>query len=111
MKYGLVSNAAGGTHPASCDQGASNTIIDDLAVVVTYIVRKGCLVNVACVLVINLDVYQSKRTAKFDDVDGLFLLIMHCAANYPVLNSWLTYDIELPVGVGNNNAISFLVVV
>lgn len=104
LKYGIASNAAGGTHHATPTSGAGYTILNDLAIAANYLtspqLHKGVLPKVINkVLVIDCDVHQGDGTAKFAHVigsDRLITLSLHCKDNYPFKKAHSFYDIDLP---------------
>jgi len=61
-RYGMATNAAGGTHHAHADMGAGYTIINDLAVAANFLLDEdlngGTVKGVEKVLVIDCDVHQ-----------------------------------------------------
>lgn len=104
-RYGIASNAAGGTHHAHRDGGAGYTILNDLAIAANFLTDEslngGTVRGVRKVLVVDCDVHQGDGTAKFVDLarDGrLATLSIHCASNYPRLKARSTYDVGLPDG-------------
>jgi len=103
-RYGIASNAAGGTHHAHRDMGAGYTILNDLAVAANFLTDEtlngGSVMGISRVLVIDCDVHQGDGTAKFGDLGNkrLSTLSIHCASNYPQLKAHSTYDIGLRDG-------------
>lgn len=61
-RYGLATNAAGGTHHADSEKGAGYTILNDLAVTANFLLDErlngGTIKGVKKVLVIDCDVHQ-----------------------------------------------------
>lgn len=114
-KYGLATNAAGGTHHADSEMGAGYTILNDLAVTANFLMDEelngGTVKGVNTVLVIDCDVHQGDGTAKFDKVlgDKLVTLSMHCDSNYPTYKARSTYDVPLPDKMGDDDYMEVLI--
>lgn len=105
MKYGVASNAAGGTHHANRSRGAGYTILNDLAITANFLtdenLNNNSVLGVKTVLVVDVDVHQGDGTAMFTDLmntNRLVTLSVHCQDNYPRLKANSTYDIGLPTG-------------
>ena len=105
IKYGISSNAAGGTHHATPHKGAGYTILNDLAITANFLtdvdVNDGTVQDVNTVLVVDADVHQGDGTAKFEKLlkqNRLITLSVHCQDNYPTLKANSTYDIGLKAG-------------
>lgn len=102
LKYGIATNAAGGTHHASSEMGAGYTILNDLAITANYLMKHHEGQDpIQTVLVIDCDVHQGDGTAKFANIigKGLVTLSLHCESNYPTLKANSTYDVGLPDGM------------
>ncbi len=120
-RYGLATNAAGGTHHATPSMGAGYTILNDLAVTANFLLNEdlngNMIQGVETVLVIDCDVHQGDGTAKFEACVGsrdankaenensngskkrsssLVTLSLHCESNYPSYKANSTYDVGLP---------------
>lgn len=113
-QYGMATNAAGGTHHAHSDMGAGYTILNDLAIAASFLLKEdlngGTIKGVKTVLVVDGDVHQGDGTAKFHNVPGLGLgnddgglvtLSLHCDSNYPQYKAHSTYDVPLPDKMGD----------
>ncbi len=102
FRYGMATNAAGGTHHAHPEMGAGYTILNDLAVTVNFLIdpelNGGTITGVEKVLVVDCDVHQGDGTAKFSSIlgDSLVTLSLHCNSNYPSYKAQSTYDVPLP---------------
>ena len=102
FRYGMATNAAGGTHHAHSEMGAGYTILNDLAITVNFLVNEelngGTVTGVKKVLVVDGDVHQGDGTAKFASIlgDSLVTLSLHCDSNYPTYKAESTYDVPLP---------------
>jgi len=107
-RYGVATNAAGGTHHAHATMGAGYTILNDLAVTANFLMDEnlngGTVRGVRKVLVVDCDVHQGDGTATFDlsSTNGggqLITLSLHCGSNYPRYKANSTYDVALPDGM------------
>jgi len=109
FRYGVATNAAGGTHHAHATMGAGYTILNDLAVTANFLMDEtlnyGTVRGVRTVLVVDCDVHQGDGTATFDlssTTNGggqLITLSLHCGSNYPRYKANSTYDVALPDGM------------
>jgi acetoin utilization deacetylase AcuC-like enzyme len=64
LKYGIATNAAGGTHHASSEMGAGYTILNDLAITANYLMKHHEGQDpIQTVLVIDCDVHQVSTSA------------------------------------------------
>jgi len=116
-RYGLATNAAGGTHHAHATMGAGYTVLNDLAIAANFLMdgglNGGTVRGVTRVLVVDCDVHQGDGTAKFGTDLGtkggqLFTLSLHCGSNYPRYKANSTYDVALPDGMQDDEYMQVL---
>lgn len=99
LERGIACNTAGGSHHAFSDHGSGFCVFNDVAVAARLLVRSE---RVRRVLIIDLDVHQGDGSAEIlSGVDKVFTFSMHCGANFPLQKQRSDRDIELSVGLGD----------
>jgi acetoin utilization deacetylase AcuC-like enzyme len=103
---GMAVNLAGGTHHAFPDHGEGFCVLNDTAVAIAELRRRGSIVRAA---VVDLDVHQGNGTAAiFENVDEVFTFSMHGARNYPSQKMRSSLDVALNDGVGDDEYLETL---
>lgn len=106
LEAGVSSNLAGGTHHAFADRGEGFCVLNDVAVAIRALRRRG-LINKAAI--IDCDVHQGNGTASiFDGDENTFTLSMHGANNYPLFKTQSTLDINLNDHLGDDDYLKIL---
>ncbi len=96
---GVGFNLGGGFHHAFPGHGEGFCAINDIAVAVRSLMRKG---RIRKALIVDCDVHQGNGTAViFAGDENVFTLSIHQYANYPAEKPPSTIDIHLPDGVGD----------
>ena len=111
LRYGIASNAAGGTHHATPLRGAGYTIINDLAVTAHLLTQCdddnddgvfGGREKRRRVLVVDCDVHRGDGTAASMErfpAGSFFTLSLHCKDNYPRMQGVpSTWDVGIASG-------------
>jgi acetoin utilization deacetylase AcuC-like enzyme len=93
---GFSSNLAGGTHHSFSDRGEGFCVLNDVAVAIHTLRKRGLIRRVA---IIDCDVHQGNGTATiFAGDPETFTFSIHSANNYPLFKAKSTVDIELADG-------------
>ncbi len=101
LTHGLAAGTAGGTHHAFADYGSGFCIFNDLAVAARWAVHTG---RARRVLIVDLDVHQGDGTAAIcAGDDAIFTFSMHCGDNFPFRKQIGDLDVELPIGVTDDD--------
>ncbi len=96
---GVGVNLGGGFHHAFPGHGEGFCAINDIAVAVRSLMRRG---RIQRALIVDCDVHQGNGTATiFAGDENVFTLSIHQYANYPAEKPPSTIDIHLPDGVGD----------
>lgn len=96
---GIGFNIGGGFHHAFAGHGEGFCAINDIAVAVRALQRRG---RIQRALVVDLDVHHGNGTAAiFAGDDSVFTLSVHQYANYPQEKPPSTLDVHLADGVGD----------
>ncbi len=96
---GIGFNIGGGFHHAFAGHGEGFCAINDIAVAVRALQRRG---RIQRALVVDLDVHHGNGTAAiFAGDDSVFTLSVHQHANYPQEKPPSTLDVHLADGVGD----------
>jgi acetoin utilization deacetylase AcuC-like enzyme len=91
---GLGSNLAGGTHHSFADRGEGFCVLNDVAIAIRLLQRKGLIRRAA---IVDCDVHQGNGTATIFAADPMvFTFSMHGAKNYPLFKAQSSLDVELP---------------
>lgn len=96
---GIAANLAGGTHHALPDAGEGFCVLNDVAIAVADLRRRGFASRF---LVVDLDVHQGNGTAAClaSDVDA-FTFSMHGEKNFPLRKVPSNLDVGLPDHTGD----------
>lgn len=106
LEDGYSSNLAGGTHHAFSDRGEGFCVLNDVAVAIRSLRRRGLIRRAA---IIDCDVHQGNGTATIFSGDAhTFTFSMHGAKNYPLFKANSTIDIELPDGTADADYLASL---
>ena len=93
---GFASNLAGGTHHSFADRGEGFCVLNDVAIAIRTLRKRGLARRVA---IVDCDVHQGNGTATiFADDEETFTFSMHGANNYPLFKAHSTLDVELEDG-------------
>jgi len=99
LAEGVGFNLGGGFHHAFRGHGEGFCAINDIAVAVRSLMRRG---RIGKALIVDCDVHQGNGTAAiFAGDPNVFTLSIHQYANYPAEKPPSTIDIHLPDGVGD----------
>jgi acetoin utilization deacetylase AcuC-like enzyme len=97
LEHGLACNLAGGTHHAHPGFGSGFCIFNDLGVAPRVLQQMG---EIATALIVDLDVHQGDGSAAiFADDPTVFTFSMHCGDNFPFRKAQSDLDVELAVGM------------
>lgn len=106
LEDGHAGNLAGGTHHAYPDHGQGYCVLNDVAVAIRELQRRGRLRRA---LVIDLDVHQGNGTAAiFADDPDVFTFSMHGDRNFPARKAVSDLDVGLPCGIGDDEYLARL---
>jgi acetoin utilization deacetylase AcuC-like enzyme len=106
LSEGYASNLAGGTHHSFADRGEGFCVLNDVAVAIRVLRKKGLIRRAA---IIDCDVHQGNGTATiFADDEDTFTFSIHGANNYPLFKARSTVDIELPDGTADDEYLNVL---
>jgi acetoin utilization deacetylase AcuC-like enzyme len=106
LAQGLACSTAGGTHHAYYDFGSGFCIFNDLAITVRALLAAG---RVQQVLIVDLDVHQGDGTASMLQTEPrAFTFSMHCGANFPVRKQCSSLDVDLAVGMQDDEYLRIL---
>lgn len=101
LRDGVGSNLAGGTHHAFADHGEGFCVLNDVAIAIRGLQRKGLIRRAG---VVDLDVHQGNGTATiFAGDPTVFTFSMHGAKNYPLFKVSSSLDVELPDKTGDGD--------
>lgn len=93
LKNGIGFNIAGGTHHAGSDFGEGFCLLNDQAIAAHYLWEQ---LNIAKILIIDLDVHQGNGTAEiFQGNSNIFTFSMHGQNNFPFKKETSDLDIGL----------------
>ena len=96
---GVAANMAGGTHHAHFDAGSGFCVFNDLAICARTAQE---IYGVERIAIIDLDVHQGDGTATIlKDDPGIFMLSVHCEANFPFRKAQSTLDVGLAEQTGD----------
>jgi acetoin utilization deacetylase AcuC-like enzyme len=99
LENGFSSNLAGGTHHSFADRGEGFCVLNDVAVAIQTLRKRGLIRRAA---IVDCDVHQGNGTATIFNRDPeTFTLSIHGANNYPLFKATSTLDIELPDNTGD----------
>lgn len=99
LEAGIACSTAGGTHHAFASFGSGYCIVNDLAITARVMQAEGLAHRI---LIVDLDVHQGDGTAAiFAGDPSVFTFSMHCGANFPYRKQTSDLDVELPVGMGD----------
>ena len=99
LEDGVAGNLAGGTHHAFADWGEGFCVLNDVAVSIRVLKRRGF---VRRVLVVDLDVHQGNGTAAiFAGDPDVFTFSIHGEKNFPFRKETSCLDVGLPDGTGD----------
>lgn len=91
---GYSSNLAGGTHHSFADRGEGFCVLNDVAIAIRAMRKRGMIQRAA---IVDCDVHQGNGTATiFAGDDDTFTFSIHGANNYPLFKAKSTFDVELP---------------
>lgn len=106
MECGVSMNLAGGTHHAYPDRGEGFSMLNDIAIASTWLLRQK---KVKKVLIVDLDVHQGNGNAYiFAQNQAVFTFSMHGKDNYPLKKEKSDLDIALPTGTRDDAYLSLL---
>jgi acetoin utilization deacetylase AcuC-like enzyme len=106
LEYGVACNTAGGTHHAHRDFGSGFCIYNDMAVAAAWMLAQK---RVERILIIDLDVHQGDGTAAiFADCPQVTTFSMHCGANFPFRKKQSDLDVDLPIGMEDDDYLATL---
>lgn len=106
LEDGYSSNLAGGTHHSFPDHGEGFCVLNDVAIAIRALRRRGLIERAA---VVDLDVHQGNATATiFENDPNTFTFSMHGANNYPLFKTRSDLDIELDDGISDNGYLQIL---
>ncbi len=93
------SNLAGGTHHSYADRGEGFCVLNDVAIAIRTLRKRGLIKSAA---IVDCDVHQGNGTATiFAGDPDTFTFSIHGANNYPLFKATSTVDIELPDGTSD----------
>ena len=99
LEQGFGSNLAGGTHHSFADRGEGFCVLNDVAIAIHALRKRGLIQRAA---IVDCDVHQGNGTATiFDGDPETFTLSIHGANNYPLFKATSTLDLELPDRTGD----------
>jgi acetoin utilization deacetylase AcuC-like enzyme len=96
---GYSSNLAGGTHHAFANRGEGFCVLNDVAIAISTLRRRGMVRRAA---IVDCDVHQGNGTATIfaNDADA-FTFSMHGVNNYPLFKARSNLDVELADGTSD----------
>ncbi|HSE33256.1 MAG TPA: histone deacetylase [Pyrinomonadaceae bacterium] len=93
LEVGWGSNLAGGTHHSFPDHGEGFCVLNDVAIAIRALRKRGVIRRAA---IVDCDVHQGNGTAAIFSEDlETFTFSIHGANNYPLFKTRSTLDIEL----------------
>ena len=106
LEDGIAANLAGGTHHAYPGHGEGFCVLNDVAVAIRVLQRRG---QIGRALVVDLDVHQGNGTAViFDGDESTYTFSMHGERNYPFEKEASALDVGLPDGMGDDDYMAAL---
>ena len=106
LATGWSGTLAGGTHHAFAGEGSGFCVFNDIAVAARWAQANA---NVGRIAIVDLDVHQGDGTAHiFRDDASILSLSLHCKANFPLRKQQSTIDVELDVGVEDEEYLRIL---
>ncbi len=107
LRDGVGFNIGGGFHHAFAGHGEGFCAINDIAVAIGSLRRRG---QIRRVLVVDCDVHQGNGTAAIFATDKeVFTISIHQFHNYPAEKPPSTIDIHLPDGIGDEEYLKRLI--
>jgi acetoin utilization deacetylase AcuC-like enzyme len=104
----LACHIAGGTHHAFYDYGEGFCVFSDIAVA-SNLALKEFPSLVKQILIVDLDVHQGNgNAALFRNDPRVFTFSMHCEGNFFSKKEASDLDVDLPVGMGDEEYLSIL---
>lgn len=99
LDSGFSSNLAGGTHHSFADRGEGFCVLNDVAIAIQALRKRGLIRRAA---IVDCDVHQGNGTATiFNGDPETFTFSIHGSNNYPLFKATSTLDIELPDHTGD----------
>lgn len=93
LKHGLAANLGGGYHHAFPDRGRGFCVLNDIAVTIRSLQKRGLVKNV---LIVDLDFHQGDGTALiFKNDPSVFTLSVHSEEGWPEEKQQSTLDVGL----------------
>lgn len=106
LQHGIGSNLAGGTHHSFPDRGEGFCVLNDVAIAIHVLRRKGSAQRFG---IVDLDVHQGNGTAEiFQNDDDVFTFSMHGVKNYPLFKIPSKLDVELNDGTSDDEYLNTL---
>jgi len=106
LKHGIACHLAGGTHHAHHDFASGYCIMNDLAITSLALLKQN---KVSRVLIFDCDVHQGDGTARIlQDVEQITTCSVHCEKNFPQRKAQSDLDINVAVGVGDDEYLSIV---
>jgi acetoin utilization deacetylase AcuC-like enzyme len=107
LESGYSSNLAGGTHHSFADRGEGFCVLNDVAIAIRALRKRGVIRRAA---IVDCDVHQGNGTAMiFAGDPETFTFSIHGANNYPLFKARSTLDIELPDRTDDNEYLNCLI--
>jgi len=107
LESGYSSNLAGGTHHSFADRGEGFCVLNDVAIAIRALRKRGLIHRAA---IVDCDVHQGNGTAMiFAGDPDTFTFSIHGANNYPLFKTRSTLDIELPDRTDDNEYLNCLI--
>jgi acetoin utilization deacetylase AcuC-like enzyme len=107
LESGYSSNLAGGTHHSFADRGEGFCVLNDVAIAIHALRKRGIIRRAA---IVDCDVHQGNGTAMIFAGDmETFTFSIHGANNYPLFKARSTLDVELPDGTDDNEYLNCLI--
>ena len=106
LKNGIACHLAGGTHHAHYDFASGFCILNDLAITAKALLAQE---KVNKVLIFDCDVHQGDGTARIlEDEPHAITCSIHCEKNFPARKARSNYDIELTVGMTDDEYLAIV---
>jgi acetoin utilization deacetylase AcuC-like enzyme len=106
LKFGWGGSTSGGTHHAFRAAGSGFCVFNDFAIAINRLRATGRIRRAA---IIDLDVHQGDGTAEIFQADtDVLTTSIHCKVNFPFRKQQSNIDVELEVGIGDEEYLRVL---
>lgn len=106
LKHGIACHLAGGTHHAHYNFASGFCILNDLAITAKALLAQN---KVNKVVIFDCDVHQGDGTATIlAQEPRAYTCSLHCSKNFPARKANSDNDIELPIGMNDNEYLTIV---